>query len=635
MLSFLVLGLVTGSIYAVTASGLVVTYTTTGIFNFAHGAVGMVMAFAFWELSVNQGVPVVLSLLIVLGVIAPLLGALVERLMMRNLHGATTGTALVVTLGLLLMLLGLVNTIWKPTVVRVLPPFFAGRSVSIFSVNVTYEDLCVMGAAVLVAVFLRLFFYRTRTGVAMRAVVDDPELLSLTGAPSGRVAAYSWMIGSMLAGLAGIFIAPQSNMNPQTITLLVINGYAAAMVGRLRSLPLTFLGAMILGLANSFGIGYLPSSIRSDVVLASPMILLFIVLLVLPEARLSIARVVRLRPPKVAGLRQSLVGAGAFVLVTWLVIGRLSGSNLATVGTGIAIGLAMLSLVLLSGYGGQVSLAQLSFLGLGAFAMAKVGHGHSILGVLAAIGLCTAAGAVISIPALRLRGLYLALATLAFAEAMDNVFFTKSSVLGSGGTLAVGRPHMFGFDFGSDRSFILLLAVVFAVCAVGVLALRRGAFGRRLVGMSDSPTACSTLGLDLTVTKLIVFSLSAGLAGLAGALYGGLRVSVTANDFQLLASLVLFLLITQAGISTVSGALFGGLLFAIYPVLGAHIHWLQNFSYLLVGLGAISIGRNPNGAVGQTLDSVATIRRRWTRQPTGGAASVVGGKVGELDSAAH
>ena len=167
----------------------------------------------------------------------------------------------------------------------------------------------------------------------------------------------------------------------------------------------------------------------------------------------------------------------------------------------------------LSGYAGQVSLCQFTFLGIGAVTMHAVDGGSSVLGLLAAVGVCAGVGAVLALPVLRLRGLYLALATLAFAVLMDNVFFQSSSIMGVGGTVAVGRPDIFGMRFTTDRAFDVFLAVVLALCLIGVGALRRGPFGRRLVGMSDSPAACSTVGLSLTMTKLTVFAFSAGLAG--------------------------------------------------------------------------------------------------------------------------
>ncbi len=258
------------------------------------------------------------------------------------------------------------------------------------------------------------------------------------------------------------------------------------------------------------------------------MALLFLALLLIPEVRLAIGRVVRVRPPRVASAKTTFVGASVIVVLVIALGAVLTGNNLYTMGNALALALLALSLVPLSGYAGQVSLCQFTFLGIGAVTMHWVAGGDSVLGLLAAVGVCAGVGAVLALPVLRLRGLYLALATLAFAVLMDNVFFQSSSVMGIGGTVTVGRPDIFGMHFTTDRAFDVFLAVVLALCVIGVGALRRGRFGRRLVGMNDSPAACSTVGLSLTITKLGVFAFSAGLAGLAGALYGGLNTTVGA-----------------------------------------------------------------------------------------------------------
>lgn len=611
-LSFLIAGIVFGAIYAVSASGLVVTYNTTGIFNFAHGAMGMVMAYLFWQLWQGWGLPELVSLAIVLVVAAPVLGVVVERVVMRPLYGAATSIRLAVTLGLLLVLVALAGVIWSPTANTYnTPELLNGNPISVAGITLSWEQLITVVVAIAVAVFLRVFFRRTRTGVAMRAVVDDPSLASLAGAPSGRISAYAWMIGVMFAGLGGILLAPSvQGMNIETLTQLVIYGYAAAVVGRLRSLPMTFLGAMILGVANSMAIGYAPQGVRNDVDAALPMIMLFLALLLIPEVRLAIGRVVRVRPPRVASARTTLVGAVVVVVVVIGLGAVLNGNNLYTMGNGLALSILALSLVPLSGYAGQVSLCQFTFLGIGAVTMHAVDGGSSVLGLLAAMGVCAAVGAVLALPVLRLRGLYLALATLAFAVLMDNIFFQSSSIMGVGGTVAVGRPDIFGMHFVTDRAFDVFLAIVLGLCLIGVGALRRGPFGRRLVGMSDSPAACSTVGLSLTITKLAVFAFSAGLAGLAGALYGGLNTEVGAAQFDFLFSIAIFVGLTLSGVNLLTGAVLAGLFLAVGPVIGAHIPQIPDLTQLLIGFGVVTIGRNPNG-IGRFYDEVTDF---WNRR---------------------
>ncbi len=611
-ISLVIAGIVTGSIYAVSASGLVVTYNTTGIFNFAHGALGMGLAYLFWQLWQGWHWPVLLALAVVLLVVAPILGAVVERVVMRPLYGVSPNIRLAVTLGLLLVLVAGASSIWNQANVYVMPEFFNGHQVSLGGVNLSYEQVITIAIAVGAAVFLRLFFKRTRTGVAMRAVVDDPELARLAGAPSGRIASYAWMIGVMFAGVAGILLAPTTMVIIQ-LTELVIVGYAAAVVGRLRSIPLTFLGAMILGIANSLVVGYGPASDVSDIQAALPMVLLFLVLLFIPEVRLTVGRVVRVRSPRPPGAKSTLFGAGLVIVIVVILSTVLSGSNLLTMGNALVLAMLALSLTLLSGYAGQISLCQYTFLGLGALSMHWVDGGGSVLGVLLAVSLCAAVGAVLALPTLRLRGLYLALATLAFAVLMDNVFFTSNSIFGSSGAVTVGRPDIFGLRFATNRSFDILIGIVLALCLIGVSALRRGPFGRRLVAMSDSPAACSTVGLSLTVTKLAVFSLSAGLAGLAGALYGGLSTSVGASQFQFLYSILIFAGVTLGGMSVLTGAVSTGVFIAVLPVIGTHIPQLNDFSQLLIGVGIVAVGRNPNGIGKVFIDVSDYLERRRSR----------------------
>ncbi len=615
--SFLIAGLVFGAIYAVSASGLVVTYNTTGIFNFAHGAMGMVMAYLFWQLWQGWGLSEPLSIALVLFVAAPVLGVVVERVVMRPLYGAATSIRLAVTLGLLLVLVGAAGAIWSPTANSYnTPELFSGNPVSLAGITLSWEQLITVGVAIAVAIFLRVFFRRTRTGVAMRAVVDDPSLASLSGAPSGRISAYAWMIGVMFAGLGGILLAPSvQGMNIQTLTQLVIYGYAAAVVGRLRSLPMTFLGAMILGVANAMAIGYAPQSLVNDVDAALPMAMLFLALLLIPEVRLAIGRVARVRPPRVASARTTLVGGVSVVIVVIVLGAVLTGTSLFTMGNALALSLLALSLVPLSGYAGQVSLCQFTFLGIGAVTMHAVDGGSSVLGLLAAVGVCAGVGAVLALPVLRLRGLYLALATLAFAVLMDNVFFQSSSIMGVGGTVPVGRPNIFGMRFATNRAFDVFLAVVLALCMMGVGALRRGPFGRRLVGMNDSPAACSTVGLSLTITKLVVFAFSAGLAGLAGALYGGIGTVVGAQQFNFLFSIAIFVGLTLAGVNLLTGAVLAGVFIAVGPVIGEHVPQIPNLTQLLIGFGVVTIGRNPNG-IGKLYAEVTDFwNRRQGRRP--------------------
>jgi branched-chain amino acid transport system permease protein len=635
-ISLTVAGIATyGCVYALTAMGLVVTYTTSGIFNFAQGAIGMICAFFYFELNQVWHWPSPVALIFTVLVFAPAIGALLERVVIRRLEGARLEAKLTVTIALTLVGIGLATAFWNPQQVRSIPQFFNGDQVGVGGVNLTYQQLFVVGAAVAAAILLKVFFAYTRSGIATRAVVDDRELASLTGAAPTRFSQLGWAMGCGLAALAGILIAPSNGaLDVNNLTLLVITGYAAAMVGRLRSLPMTFLGGILLGLLVSYAVGYLPGTPGWGAVgNITPMLFLLLVLLVMPQSRAVLSSHIQVRAPRIVGLRESVIAGGGLIIVGVVFSQLLNGTALGYANKGLALGIIMLSLVLLTGYGGQVSLCQMSFAGLGAYAMSKVGGDHgSLLGLLAAMGLAGAVGAVLALPALRLRGLYLALATFAFAQGMDIAFFNQLRFFGAAQSIPVARPNVFGWSLESDRSLLVALAVLFAIVAVGLSAIRRSRFGRRLLAMSDSPGACMTLGVDMTQPKLAVFTVSAAIAGLGGAMYGGVQTQVGPNDFQFLLSLTLLLLVVIWGIRTTAGMVFAGVAMALGPLLELHWTHPRDIFEILIGGAVIGISQNPEGTFGGNTPLQKWRDSRSGRAPTA-AAGVLGGTDGRLTHA--
>lgn len=626
---FTIVGIVIGSIYAIAASGLVVTYTTSGIFNFAHGAIGMVMAFAYWELSVNQGWPSWLALAVVLLVLSPLLGVLLERALFRRLHDAAVGVTLVVTVGLLVLLLGVGQTMWPGTEQRVLSDFFVGNTVTVAGIVVSYHELTVLAVAAAVAFGLRLLLFRTRVGVAMRAVVDNRELAAQNGAVPEAVAALAWVLGTVLAAVAGILLAPSLSLQHVGLTLLVINGYAAAMLGRLRSLPLTFGGAMILGILQAYLIGYGGrwrfgagilgnNHVFAELTPVIPVLMLFAILVFLPQARLQAGRIVGAASPRVPGLVESLRAGALFLAVAVGASFVLSDVRLFDLTTGLVLGMVMLTLVLLSGYGGQVSLCQFAFVGVGAFVMGGFFESGNVLGMMVAGVVTAVVGALVAMPALRLQDLYLALVTFSVALFAQEVVFDHPDTFDNGGNIFYDGLSLGPLDLSGDRAQFLVAATGFALFGVVVLAIRRGPFGRRLAAMSDSPAACATLGMSLLGTKVSVFAVSAGMAGMAGALYGSVRGSAGAIDFNVVQSLFVFLLATIGGITTVTGAFIGGVVFAFLPVVQSE--WVPSLELqgLFIGVGAIVVSRYPNGFAGVFYAWLAGWRRRWQEREVEG-----------------
>ena len=611
-------GLAVAAILAVAASGLVLTYTTTGIFNFAHGAVGMLGAFAYWQLRFGWAWPAPVALVVVLGVLAPLLGVVIERVVMRGLYDAPETSRVVVSIGLLAAVLGLGLWVWPPDTARRFDRFWGDESVAVLGVNLTWHDVAALAVAVALAVGLRVLLYRSRPGLAMRAAVDDRSLAMLNGARPRRSAMLAWAIGCTSAAVAGILVAPSVGLSHVNLTLMIVNAYAAAMIGRLRSLPMTFVGALLVGLLDAYALAYLPTDgiLLAQFRFAIPVILLFVVLLVLPQERLRghtsrATREVIPRPPWLG----SVATAAAFVAAGLVAAQIASGPDAVSVQKIVAVAIIGLSLVPLVGFAGQLSLCQMSFAGIGAILMAHHGHGGDPKGLLVATVVTGLIGALIALPTVRMAGIYLALGTAAFAMLLDQWIFglrdfsigpVDISIFGTG-SVPVDRLDVPGVD--TDQDMLVFLSVVFALMYLLVVGIRRSTFGQRLLALKDSPAASATLGINTTLVKLGVFTLSAAMAGFGGALYGGTLGTASAMNFAFVQSLPLLLLGVVGGIGTAAGALVAGVLIGGLPLLIDVAPWFENVNRVLPGTMGIALGRNPNG-IAHTLREVFGPLRR-------------------------
>jgi branched-chain amino acid transport system permease protein len=594
LFAFTLLGLFTGAAYAIMASGLVLTYTTTRVFNIAHGAFGMVLAFTFWDFTQRQGLPTWLSLVLVLGVVAPLIGWFVQRFVTKGLGEGPASVPLVVTVGLLVGVIGVAQQIWPPEP-RILLPFYAETGWQLGDTYITAHQVITIVCSMVVAVGLYVLLNRTRIGTAMRASVDNPELLKLFGGKPDTVAALAWAIGMSLAALAGILLTPVVGLDYFALTLLVINAYAAAMLGKLKSLPLTFAGAMGLGILESWAVAYLPtegfwSTIRPVI----PALFLFAIVVAMPQAQLRIGQVKGIVSAPVPSIRKSLAWGAALLMFAFLIINGVERADVLLIGTAATYAMVMLSLVLLTGYGGHVSLAQFTFAGVGALAYAKLDE-PNLFGLLMAALISAGVGALVALPVLRLTGLYLALSTMAFAVLMDKMIFQADFAFKFNGTLSAERLSVLGMRIENDTSYVWFMVLTFVVLALFVLVLRRGAFGRLLIAMRDSPSACGTLGLDLRWFRVGLFSLSAGMAGVAGALLAGMRGTIGAADFLFFQSLLVLLLAVVFGVTSVTGALLGGTAMMLLPVWQSDHPGLAGLLFVILGFGAVALGRDPNG----------------------------------------
>ena len=636
LFSYTVSGLTTAAIYAIAATGLVLTYTITGVFNFAHGAMSMLAAFTYWEMRFAWHWPAPVALAVCIFVLAPLFGAGLERVIMRRLDGTSETTRLVVTVSLMLGLLGLSIWIWDPTRSRPIRKFWDGRVVTVFGVRIPYHFVAALAIAGLVAALLRVVLTRTRIGVAMRACVDDRSLAALNGARQSLVSMASWAVGSMLAAAAGILISPTLNLSALPLTLLVVNAYAAAMIGRLRNLPMTFLGALILGLANDYFRGYadkipIEAKYLSGFLASIPIIILFVVLLVLPQSRLRGHASVRTRETirlptwaGSAGFAIAVVVGAAFVS---FVVPR---ADMFSLDRMWGLGIVALSIIPVVGYAGQISLCQLSFAGIGMVVMQHVGQGGSPLALVWAAVVPALVGLLVALPSFRLSGIYLALSTAAFAVLMDRWIFLyprfrlfgRNWDIFNGGSLNIARTRFFGVHMTDNHAFYIFGAGAFALVALVVVAIRRSTYGQRLIALKDSPAACATLCMNPKAAKLGVFALSAAMAGLGGAIYGQALQAATPDSVQLLNSLSLLMVMVIAGLTSPGAALFAGLFlgFGLNSVVFGKLAALMPHGFglfetffsklgantlVLVGLAGIGLGQDPDGFI------ASQIRPRW------------------------
>jgi branched-subunit amino acid ABC-type transport system permease component len=643
--TYTALGLVLGAVYGIAASGLVLTYNTSGVFNFAHGAEAMLGAYCYWQLRYGWHWPAPLAVVVTLCVLAPLLGGGLYLLVIRGLRNTAEVTKIVVTVAIMLGMVALSEWVWNPLVPHTVDMFFGYAShVTVAGVTLTTHEVITLAVAVLIAIGLRLLFYKTRTGVAMRAVVDDPDLVQLNGHNPQLLSLISWVLGGMLAVLAGVLITPISGgtLDANALTLLVIDAFAAAMFGKLRSIPRTFLGAVVLGLAATYVLAYFPSgwSWTSNFRISLPMIVLFAVLVLLPQDRLQSAAVRTRERYRVPTVRKAVVAGAGLVVAMVLIRLLMVDSDITTMTLGMTFAIMALSLTLLTGYAGQMNLAVCSF---GAIATLIVYHlglsgtgvaaRMTVWGILLAIAVTAVIGAIVALPALRMRGLYLALATMAFGVFVTDMILSDISPhklplihtsfsLFTQGSLIVPAPKIGPLDLHDGTTFLISVTVLFALIGIGLVALRNSGYGRRLAAMKDSPVAAAMLGQSLVRLKLSVFMLSAAIAGLGGVLMSASLGAVTEDNFSIFLSLTLVMLAVSAGIGYVTGALLGGMMAGVgFAVVissfnnlahgGTSLHGLYSslahIAALLPALVGVTIGQSPSGFLHDLFDGYRRI----------------------------
>jgi len=550
LLPFVVAGLTTGSVYGIAGLGLVLTYKTSRIFNFAHGALATIAAFLFYTLHVEHGVSWPLAAVICVVVVGLVLGCGFE-LLGRALTDKALAISVAATVGILLGVQAIVSLIYASTQARAVRPFLGKHVYRLGGTAVTQDKLIIwiIGLVSMLALFATFRF--TRTGLAMRASVDDVGLLDSAGTSPVRVRRVAWVIGVCFAALSGVLIAPLLTLDPVTLTLLVVQAFGAAAIGRFANLPATYLGGLLIGIGGAVCSKYFTTGLAAGLPTALPFILLFLVLLASPQSRLA-ERSVSLsrfgsqwRFPPVMQL-----SAGGVLLIFLIFVPNFAGVHLTDWTLFLTTAILFLSLGLLVRSSGQVSLCHVAFTAIGAAAFSHLAVDHGLpwlVALLLAAFIAVPIGAILAIPAIRLSGLYLALATMGFGILLSYMFYTQSYMFGAlGAGISEPRPQLSWLDLHSDKGYYYLVLFIAALTAALVVGVVRGRLGRLLRALSDSPVGLASTGTSVNVTRVLVFCVSAFLAAGAGALAGGAVSTVAADSYQPFTSLTYYALIVIA-----------------------------------------------------------------------------------------
>jgi len=625
ILPFIIAGLTTGSVYGLAGVGLVLTYKTSGVFNFAQGALATVAAYLFYTLHVQHGLAWPLAGFICVLVLGPVLGLLLE-ILARALANASLNTQVASTVGILLIVQAGVALIYGTTAVRNIPSFLPGGTYDIAGASVTSSQIIVFAVGVAATAALYGWFRLARNGVAMRAVVDNSELLDIAGTSPVRVRRLAWMIGSIFACASGVLLGPFINLDPTTLTFLVVAAFGAVAIGQFSNLPLTYVGGLALGIAASLCTKYFTTGVLSGLSSALPFLVLFVVLMVSPRRRLEdhVQAIPERSGSWTAPWPLQVLG-GLALLIFLLFVPGFAGIHLADWTAFLALTVLLLSLGLLTRTSGQVSLAHVSFMAIGvaAFSHLAVDHHWPWAAALVVAGLIAVPiGALLSIPAIRLSGLYLALTTFGFGILLQYMFYNENYMFGDLGLgVAVPTPYLSWLDLSSDNGYYYLVLAITVVVALAVLAINFSRLGRLLRALGDSATALATSGTSVNVTRVLVFALSAFLAAVAGVLSAATIGQVDGDSYQPITSLVFFTLITISIGGTPWYAILAAAGYALIPSYLAG-STTSTVLQLIFGVIAVMVALSP--AASRTLPSWLTgaVDAVFRRGPRPAAADV-------------
>ncbi|MGW4365554.1 ABC transporter permease [Nocardia takedensis] len=663
-LQFVFLGLSTGAVYAVLASSLVGVHAATGIINFAQGA------FALWAVYVvaalrtdgtfvlpigsiplgSEEEPTPMLLAAVLGVASAAVWALLAHVaVFRPLRHAPVLAQVVASVGLMLFIQALVGLRFDTENLFALP-ILPENTVTVAGALINVSDLILAGIAIAVAVGLRAYFAFTTAGIATRAGSEDELAARLTGYSPDRLAAIVWGLTGAACGLVGVLAAYTIGINETSYTFYVIPALAAALVGRLSSFGVACAAGLTLG---SFQAVILwvdtkdlwPNWAQAGLGDAVPFVIVVVALFLLGgkiPARGSLGSV---KMPAVRIPRIRIVPTAAVLAIAVAAILLTTGTWRFGVVTSIILSLIALSLVLLTGYLGQISLASMAFAGTAGFALSKLADGWNIpfpIGMVLAALAATALGILVGIPALRIRGAQLAVVTLAAALAIQSFVFNNPSLTPAQGNL-IADPTLFGLDLGVRDGtdlvtlpFALMVLVVVAICTLAVMRVMAGATGRAMLAVRSNERAAASAGIDVAATKLLGFAVSAFLAGIGGCLIGYSRGQLSAGSFTVVIGLTVLAMTYVGGITSVSGAFLAGTVGPLgvgYVFLNQTLDLGEYYDIIAAGVLLLMAVLNPVGIAGAWASAFEALRARLRKPDPRPVAEPVAGV--EKEAAAH
>ncbi|SHN39914.1 branched-chain amino acid ABC transporter permease/ATP-binding protein [Cryptosporangium aurantiacum] len=644
-IGFLLLGLGNGAVFAALALALVVTYRSSGVVNFATGAIALLAAYLYSFLRKGElfipvpgfdrsvsigGDPGLVPSIVIALVITALFGMLLYALVFRPLRNASPVAKAVASVGVLLIIQAALAA-QVGTAAQSVAPILPRDVIEFAGIRIPQDRVWFAGIIVFVAVGLTLWFRFTRFGLATRAAAESEKGALVSGLSPERIAVVNWAISSAVAGLAGILIAPIVPVVPSAYTLFIVPALAAALVGNLTALGPAIGAALVIGMLQSEltylqGVwDWLPASGTAQLV---PLVILLVFLVLrgrpLPSRGAIVQRSLG-RAPRPRNLIVPAVIATGVALIALLLT---SGGTRAGVIFTLVYAFIGLSWVVVTGYAGQVSLAQLALAGVSAFALNRFAEAWGVpfpLAPLLAALVATLIGVVVGLPALRIRGLPVAIVTLALAVAVEGLWFRNPEWNGGLAGAPISAPTLFGLDFGIGEgdayprlSFGLLCLGLLLAAGLGVAVLRRSRLGAAMLAVRANERSAAAAGIPVARTKIIAFAIGSFLAGIGGALLGYGQTLATADAFTAIGGLGLFATVYIAGVTSLAGGIATGVLApggVLYTVLNDSFslgHWYE----IVAGIGLIvTVIAEPEGIVGPYHRLIDRLRARFARRP--------------------